>query len=124
MAAGAKAAAIGEDRVHDQSHASRIARATFWLTTEDRRPMTAFACIFVPDFPVQALLRVEPDLRSQAVAVLDGKAPLEKVFAVSEQARCAGVAMGMTNLQVEACSEHLLSRRSPFQHNSAHATSL
>src|SRR5439155_634103 len=77
----------------------------FWLTTEDRRLMTAFACIFVPDFPVQALLRVEPDLRSQAVAVLEGKAPLEKVFAVNEQARRAGIEMGMTKLQVEACPE-------------------
>src|SRR5438067_541420 len=86
--------------------------------------MTAFACIFVPDFPVQALLRVEPDLRSQAVAVLEGKAPLEKVFAVSEQARCAGVEMGMTKLQVEACPELVLRTRSPLQENSAHAALL
>ena len=86
--------------------------------------MTAFACIFVPDFPVQALLRVEPDLRSQAVAVLEGKAPLEKVFAVNEQARRAGVEMGMTKLQVEACPELVLRTRSPLQENSAHAALL
>ena len=73
--------------------------------------MTAFACIFVPDFPVQALLRVEPGLRSQAVAVLEGKAPLEKVFAVNEPARRAGVEMGMTKLQVEACPELVLRTR-------------
>ena len=86
--------------------------------------MTAFACIFVPDFPVQALLRVEPDLRSQAVAVLEGKVPLEKVFAVNEQARRAGVEMGMTKLQVEACPELVLRTRSPLQENSAHAALL
>jgi protein ImuB len=86
--------------------------------------MTAFACIFVPDFPVQALLRVEPDLRSQAVAVLEGKAPLEKVFAVNEPARRAGVGMGITKLQVEACSELVLRTRSPLQENSAHAALL
>src|SRR5438477_1984403 len=86
--------------------------------------MTAFACIFVPDFPVQALLRVEPDLRSQAVAVLEGKAPLEKVFAVNEPARCSGVEMGMTKLQVEACPELVLRTRSPLQENSAHAALL
>src|SRR5439155_1660982 len=86
--------------------------------------MTAFACIFVPDFPVQALLRVEPDLRSQAVAVLEGKAPLEKVFAVNEQARHAGVEMGMTKLQVEACPELVLRTRSPLQEHSAHAALL
>jgi len=86
--------------------------------------MTAFACIFVPDFPVQALLRVEPDLRSQAVAVLEGKVPLEKVFAVNEQARRAGIEMGMTKLQVEACPELVLRTRSPLQENSAHAALL
>jgi protein ImuB len=86
--------------------------------------MHAFACIFVPDFPVQALLRVEPDLRSQAVAVLEGKAPLEKVFAVNEPARRAGAGMGMTKLQVEACSELVLRTRSPSREKSAHAALL
>ena len=86
--------------------------------------MIAFACIFVPDFPVQALLRVEPGLRSQAVAVLEGKVPLEKVFAVNEPARRAGVEMGMTKLQVEACPELVLRTRSPLQENSAHAALL
>ena len=52
--------------------------------------MTAFACIFVPDFPVEALLRAEPDLRSQALAVLEGKAPLQTIFALNEKARRAG----------------------------------
>ena len=50
-----------------------------------------FACIFVPDFPVEALLRAEPELRSQSLAVLEGKAPLQTVFAVNENARRAGV---------------------------------
>ena len=44
-----------------------------------------FACIFVPDFPVEALLRAEPELRSQSLAMLEGKTPLQKVFAVNEK---------------------------------------
>jgi hypothetical protein len=67
--------------------------------------MTAFACIFVPDFPVEALLRAEPNLRSQALAVLEGKAPLQTIFALNEKARQAGVSAGMTKLQVEACPD-------------------
>ncbi len=67
--------------------------------------MTAFACIFVPDFPVEALLRAEPDLRSQALAVLEGKAPMQTIFALKRKARRAGVSTGMTKLQVEACSD-------------------
>ncbi len=83
-----------------------------------------FACIFVPDFPVEALLRAEPELRSQAVAVLEGKAPLQKVFAVNETARRAGVDPGMTKLQIEACTGLVLRARSPLQEAAAHAALL
>src|SRR5580704_1601448 len=83
-----------------------------------------FACIFVPDFPVEALLRAEPELRSQAVAVLEGKAPLQKIFAVHEKARRAGVSVGMTKLQVEACPDLVLRPRSSIQEAAAHATLL
>ena len=86
--------------------------------------MPAFACIFVPDFPVEALLRVEPELRSQTVVVLEGKAPLEKVLTANEKARRAGVEVGMTKLQVEACSELALRARSPLQETAAHAALL
>ena len=37
----------------------------------------AYACIFVPDFFVEAIVRAEPELRSQAVAVAEGKSPLD-----------------------------------------------
>jgi len=80
-----------------------------------------FACIFVPDFPVEALLRAEPELRGQSVAVLAGKPPLQKVFAVNESARRAGVELGMTKLQVEACSDLMLRARSLLQEETAHA---
>ena len=83
-----------------------------------------FACIFVPDFSVQALLRVEPELRPQAVAVLEGSAPLEKVFAINQRAREAGVEPGMTKTQLEACTGLVLRKRSIAQETSAHAALL
>jgi protein ImuB len=83
-----------------------------------------FACIFVPDFPVEALLRAEPELRSQSLAVLEGKAPLQKVFAVNENARRAGVDTGMTKLQIEACTGVVLRARSLPQEAAAHAALL
>ena len=83
-----------------------------------------FACIFVPDFPVEALLRAEPGLRSQSLAVLEGKAPLQKIFAVNENARRAGVDPGMTKLQIEACAGLVLRARSLRQEASAHAALL
>ncbi len=86
--------------------------------------MPPYACIFVPDFPVEALLRLEPDLRPQALAVLEGKPPLQKVFAMNERARSTGIALGMTKVQLEACSNVVLRMRSPLQEQAAHAALL
>jgi protein ImuB len=83
-----------------------------------------FACIFVPDFPVEAILRSEPGLRAHAVAVLEGKPPLQKVVALNEKARCAGIETGMSRVQVEACSELVLRLRSLSQEAAAHAALL
>ena len=83
-----------------------------------------FACIFVPDFPVEALLRAEPELRTQAVAVLEGKAPLQKIFAVNQKARLVGISPEMTKVQVEACSDLVLRVRSSLQEAAAHAALL
>ncbi|MFB3815569.1 MAG: hypothetical protein ACE14L_15805 [Terriglobales bacterium] len=60
-----------------------------------------FACIFVPDFPVEAVVRAAPELREQAVAVVEGTPPLLHVIAVNERARQAGVEIGMTRLEAE-----------------------
>jgi protein ImuB len=80
-----------------------------------------FACIFVPDFPVEALVRAEPELRTQSLVVLEGKAPLQKVFAVNENARRAGISSGMSKLQIEACTGLMLRARSLLQEAAAHA---
>src|SRR5262249_18709785 len=82
--------------------------------------MTA-CCIFVPDLSVEALLRSEPELPSQAVAVLEGKPPLQKIFAVNDKARCSGVNPGMTKVQVDALSDVVLRPRSALQESAAHA---
>ncbi len=83
-----------------------------------------FACIFVPDFPVEAILRSEPELRSQALAILDGKPPMQTVFAQNEIARRAGVDIGMSKIEVEACNALTLRCRSQLQEDAAHAALL
>jgi protein ImuB len=83
-----------------------------------------FACIFVPNFPVAAVFRAEPELRARAVAIFEGKPPLEKVFAVNDNAGRAGIAPGMTKAQAELCSELTLHPRSLLQESAAHATLL
>jgi protein ImuB len=83
-----------------------------------------FACIFIPDFPAQAFLRWEPELRIRPVAVLTGRPPLEKVVALNERARQAGVEAGATKLQLEAWENLVLRARSESQETSAHAALL
>ncbi len=83
-----------------------------------------FACIYVPNFPVAAVLRTEPELRARAVAILEGKPPLEKVIAVNEKARRMGIAPDMTRAQAELCPDLALRSRSPLQESAAHAALL
>src|ERR1700686_5799228 len=83
-----------------------------------------FACIFVPNFSVAAVFRAEPELRARAVAIFEGKPPLEKVFAMNESASRAGITPGMTKAQAELCSELTLRPRSPLQESAAHAALL
>jgi len=71
-----------------------------------------FACIFVPDFSVEAVVRAQPELREQPVAVLAGKPPLVKVFAANEKARDLGIEPAMTKLQAEVCPGVVLRPRS------------
>jgi protein ImuB len=83
-----------------------------------------FACIFVPNFPVAAVFRAEPELRVQAVAVFEGKPPLEKIFAVNENAGRVGIVPGISKAQAELCSELRLRPRSILQESAAHAALL
>ncbi len=83
-----------------------------------------FACIFIPDFSVQAIIRFEPELRARSVAVLTGRPPLEKVVALNERARQTGVEIGATKPQLEAWENLVLRARSESQETSAHAALL
>ena len=83
-----------------------------------------FACIFIPDFPAQAIICFEPELRVCPVAVLTGRPSLEKVMALNEQARQLGVDVGATKSQLEAWENLVLRPRSESQETSAHATLL
>jgi protein ImuB len=83
-----------------------------------------FACIYVPNFPVAAALRAEPELLAHAIAIFEGKPPLEQILAVNETARELGISPGMSKAQAELCSDILLRPRSPLQESSAHSALL
>ena len=65
-------------------------------------------------------MRAEPELRSQAVAVVEGAPPLGKILAMNEEARRAGISPGITRLQAELCQQVRLRDRSELQESAAH----
>lgn len=69
------------------------------MTTAPSPPL--YACLHAADFPAQALLRLRPELRSQPVAILEGRAPQESVCSLNRQARLGGAAPGMTRVEAE-----------------------
>src|SRR5436305_8364969 len=83
-----------------------------------------FACIYIPNFPVAAVLRAERDLQARAIAIFEGKPPLEKIIAVNETAKTFGIVPGNTKAQAELCSELVLRPRSSLQEASTHAALL
>lgn len=83
-----------------------------------------FACIFIPNFSVAAIYRAEPDIRSQALAIFEGKPPLEKICALNQKASHLGISSGMTKAQAELCPELILRSRAALQERATHAALL
>jgi len=69
------------------------------------------ACLYVPDFPLAALLRVEPDLIGTPVAVADGPGPRAKLKAISADAVRRGVTVDLTTVQAKTIAADLTVRQ-------------
>jgi protein ImuB len=63
--------------------------------------MARYACLDVREFPLQALLRLRPELQRKPVAVLDGEPPFERVCSRNSLALALGIDQGMTKLEME-----------------------
>jgi len=75
-----------------------------------------FACIFVPDFVLQASLWAEPEaeraeLRKSPVVILDGPASVPRIIALNLAARSAGLELAMTKAQAETWANVSLRKR-------------
>ncbi len=60
-----------------------------------------YACLYAREFPVQALLRLRPELREQPCVVMEGAVPLEQVCSLNTKARLLGLVRGMTRVEVD-----------------------
>lgn len=71
-----------------------------------------YLCVLAPEFPAQALLRLRTDLQTEAVVVMDGRAPQEWVCAMNRLAERKGAAVGMTRFEAESVNGLRLLKRS------------
>ena len=83
-----------------------------------------YACLDIKHFPLQAMLRLRPELQDKAVVVLDGDPPLEQVCALNHAAHTMGVALGMTRLEMELFPDARILHRSRTEEETARAALL
>jgi protein ImuB len=65
------------------------------------RPAELYACVYVREFPAQAMVRLRPELRELPVAVLEGEAPRQWICSKNTRAHALGVDAGMTRAEME-----------------------
>jgi protein ImuB len=78
-----------------------------------------YAAIHIPEFPVVAWLRLEASMRSHALAVTEGVAPLQRVISINRAARNQGVSRGMSKVQAEASGPMLFRNRAVAEETAA-----
>lgn len=64
-------------------------------------PAEFYACLYAREFPVQAMLRLRPELRDCPCAVMEGEPPLRQVCSLNILARRLGMAHGMTQVEID-----------------------
>jgi protein ImuB len=84
-------------------------------------PIARYACVFSPQFPLQALLRLRPELQHKPVAVLDGEPAFEQVCSLNHPALMLGIAPGMTKLEMEMFPTAIVLPRSRMEEAAAHS---
>jgi len=83
-------------RLDVPGHQKQLESPVFSLSSPKfRGHRLPFASLFVPNFPVQAVVGLEPELGGQPVAIFVGAPPLSKAFAVNREARNLGVETGV-----------------------------
>ena len=86
----------------------RVAHAS--SPSPENRAVVRVACLLVPLFPLAARLRSEPELKDEALAVLEGQANRARVVAATRTVRKSGVRPGMTLPQARALLPGLVAR--------------
>ena len=71
-----------------------------------------YACLYVKEFPAQALLRLRPELHEKPCVVMEGDPPLQHVCSMNAKARQAGMTYGMTRVEIDSFPQPFVLTRS------------
>ncbi|HZZ40778.1 MAG TPA: DNA polymerase Y family protein [Acidobacteriaceae bacterium] len=88
------------------------------------RPGELYACVYVREFPAQAMVRLRLELREKPVAILEGEAPRQWVCSKNIRAHALGVEAGMTRAEMEVFPAVALLPRARAEEASARAALL
>ena len=83
------------------------------------KPAELYACLYVKEFPAQALLRLRPDLHGKPCVVMEVEPPLEQVCSLTRKARVLGLMRSMTRVEVETFPTVTLLKRSQIEEATA-----
>src|ERR1700677_252176 len=83
-----------------------------------------YTCLYAKEFPVQAILRLRPELRERPVVVVEGEPPLQTVCSFNAKARYLGIVRGMTRVELDTFSSLIVLPRSRAEEFSTHAVML
>jgi protein ImuB len=78
-----------------------------------------YAAVYIPEFPTLAWLRLDPSIRAQAVAVVEGKAPLERVISFNRASKSLGLSHGMSKVQADTSGQVIFHERSISEEKAA-----
>jgi len=81
-------------------------------------PAPLYLCLHLRDFAAQAIVCAQAAFHERPFAVLSGEPPLERVFAMTQQARQLGMEEGMSRVQAESFSVAVVRRDRQQEENS------
>jgi protein ImuB len=87
-------------------------------------PATLYACLYVREFPAQAMLRLRPQLKQSPAVVLDGTPPRQWVCSLNARAHTLGIEAGTTRAELEVFPSVAILPRSLAEESSARAALL
>jgi len=89
-----------------------IANSLGTLTMAIQLKSEWYACLHIPNFHLQAIVRTHPEYKSKAIAILDGQPPAEYVLSMNHHAADKGLHCGLSRVEADLFNAMVFIHRS------------